>query len=410
MKTIILLLLLSVLYPLYINGQSFEWSIVLPDKTIYDICDANDYLWAATDNEVYKIEKATGNHMAIAIDTLFNTDNLLITAMETDTSGLPWIGTFSGGIYAMTEENSWSLIEPHSQDLLSGIIDIAFDNNDVAWVASPLKLIKYQNNNKTIFSTQSDSINGNIYSMAIDNDNSLWLGIGNFFETKYENLLKYDGIKFTVFNSSSTCEYPMALHPIVIGENGTKWMGGHFAFTYHGIVSFNDSVWKVFDLPMQASIGPIALEKNIVWVGTSQGLLRLEDNTWTVSNMANDSLPANQIFSIVVDKNGTGTIWLGTENGLIKLKKVISSLKYKSEFEHNVLIFPNPSNDFITIKVPTKLFGSILNIYDINGRKIRSTFIDNDELKIDITQLPEGLYITELKLKNRAEKNKFIKR
>jgi hypothetical protein len=55
--------------------------------------------------------------------------------------------------------------------------------------------------------------------------------------------------------------------------------------------------------------------------------------------------------------------------------------------------YPNPANSSITI--PLDENGRVLNIYDINGRKIQSIPTDGEKINLNISGYPSGQYIYE---------------
>ncbi len=60
------------------------------------------------------------------------------------------------------------------------------------------------------------------------------------------------------------------------------------------------------------NISSIALENNFVWIGTTNGLVKLDKTTGeeTDYNTSNSGLPGNEITSVAVDENGIK--WIGT--------------------------------------------------------------------------------------------------
>ena len=70
-----------------------------------------------------------------------------------------------------------------------------------------------------------------------------------------------------------------------------------------------------------------------------------------------------------------------------------------NEFEiNNYKIFPNPTNSELTIKV-NKDFGEVeIMLIDINGREVYNTStILNNQFKVDVRNLQEGLYVLKIK-------------
>jgi len=69
-----------------------------------------------------------------------------------------------------------------------------------------------------------------------------------------------------------------------------------------------------------------------------------------------------------------------------------------SESHHlnEVSIFPNPTNNFINIRLTQQLPDAIITIYDITGKEIVKTQCLEQSIQIDLSNLTSGIYIVEL--------------
>jgi WD40 repeat protein len=77
------------------------------------------------------------------------------------------------------------------------------------------------------------------------------------------------------------------------------------------------------------------------------------------------------------------------------------------------LIYPNPSNDNITIHIKPGIFPSEINLTDINGiivNKIINIQASNDNVNIDISSLPNGTYFITVVYPNQKINYKFQKK
>ena len=77
-------------------------------------------------------------------------------------------------------------------------------------------------------------------------------------------------------------------------------------------------------------------------------------------------------------------------------------------------IYPNPSANVVTIANPNMLKLELINIFDINGRLIKSHPINKDtsnyKTNINISELDTGVYIFEIKSNNGTEIKRIIKK
>lgn len=56
--------------------------------------------------------------------------------------------------------------------------------------------------------------------------------------------------------------------------------------------------------------------KDVAWVGTAKGLVRISGDDWRVFTPNNTSLPSGMILSVTIEDNGT--VWVGTDKGLAR--------------------------------------------------------------------------------------------
>jgi hypothetical protein len=76
----------------------------------------------------------------------------------------------------------------------------------------------------------------------------------------------------------------------------------------------------------------------------------------------------------------------------------------------NISIFPNPSTDKITIETPAEKEGSTITIANIRGQVLLKHKANKSITTIDVSTLPDGIYIVKMVNKNRVHVGKFIKR
>ncbi|MES2652771.1 MAG: two-component regulator propeller domain-containing protein [Bacteroidota bacterium] len=110
------------------------------------------------------------------------------------------------------------------------------------------------------------------------------------------------------------------VNAIVIDKNDIKWLG-----TSNGLVKIDGDKWTVFNtsntrLP-SSNIRAIALgNEGALWVGTDQGLVHYKDNQWTAYTSKNSVLTTNSITCITYNVLNK-TTWIGTDEGIVKIDK-----------------------------------------------------------------------------------------
>lgn len=63
-----------------------------------------------------------------------------------------------------------------------------------------------------------------------------------------------------------------------------------------------------------------------------------------------------------------------------------------------IKLFPNPTNDWLTIEYDASILSSAITIYDISGGKVKqlSTDIKNQQHTVDVSDLTPGVYFVEI--------------
>lgn len=80
-----------------------------------------------------------------------------------------------------------------------------------------------------------------------------------------------------------------------------------------------------------------------------------------------------------------------------------------SDFEYsNIKCYPNPTNDIVHISTPNETINQI-NVYDITGRLLKSQKGNNENVQIDIQDLPNAMYLMEVKTQQGSKTVKIIK-
>lgn len=74
---------------------------------------------------------------------------------------------------------------------------------------------------------------------------------------------------------------------------------------------------------------------------------------------------------------------------------------------NDVLIYPNPAKDKLTIKVGSELIGGILELRSIRGQKLKSVAIRNQDTQLNMAGLAAGTYAVSIK-KGRVMAHKLV--
>jgi len=123
------------------------------------------------------------------------------------------------------------------------------------------------------------------------------------------------------------------------------------------------------------------------------------EGNWTLS-----------IYDGVEGNTGTLNAW-----GLVLIYDSNTGVDDRLLFESDISVYPNPAVSIVNLQLPQKDFGpsqqtAVVKIYDLNGRKLFQKQIPkgNEEVKIDVTGLKNGIYFCKVNICEFATTKKLI--
>ena len=233
--------------------------------------------------------------------------------------GTLWLATEQGlSIYDGTSFTK----KTDSTDVFSTSINCFYkDSKDNVWIGGKDKLFKYDGKNFTSYTFACRSAEFEIWTIVEDKKGTLWIG------TYLGGLIKYDGKTFTECSNMFDSMNDSFLSSLIDNEGNL----------YFGSL---DGLWMLN--PQTPNLKPIHFSKedgmssdliysltfgrtqNEIWVGTNQGLNRINIAEYKKIGQKN-IIPfgKQEGFSGVECNSGTflekdGSIWFATVNGLIK--------------------------------------------------------------------------------------------
>ena len=266
-----------------------------------------------------------------------------ILALKSD-GDFMWVGT-SGGIVSINTRTDETKFYTYQSLPSSWIISIAIDNNGNKWFAGN-GLIKYDGSKFTIFNTSNSKLPDNgISSISVDSKNNLWIGTG-------DGVVKYDGNNWTVYKPSNSGLPDHDITSIAVDRNDVIWIG----IRSGGLVRFDGLNWSVYNssnstIPDNSVIREIKIDKNgNKFVPFYGGIAKFNDTLWTFYKAPES---AADIRWMDIDTNAD--LWLATSGGVLKYDGAKFSI-------YNEL---NPTQSYTIIEV------------DNNGNKwIGSNYLD----------------------------------
>lgn len=429
-------------YKLYINGHSG------PSYTVNYIYNDNTEIYVGSTNGLYIFEeKNLQRHFANnSYDEYSLIDNYISYIMR-DSSGLLWIGTFSG--ISTVDCNSGIsyydnfIVDP---DIKNNIIVGTYEDvNENLWLGvygNGISIWDKKNNTVTQLNTKTDNklnsdtiwdIKGNekyvfaTSSAGLNIINRETLKIQNLLENKFCHTLYVDGDYLWVgtiggFDIIDLNDFSIKSINKLLAENniivnlggaifkdsqGIYWLGGA---KKEGLIQFDPnnnslSLFKYDELKNSISDNTILSisedAKGNLWFGTESALNKYNRLTGEFKIYSiEDGLSNNTIYSIIPSNN---KIWISTNSGIncleFKNDQLINVKKYLNNIEFS-------TNSFLKTKNGEYIFGAIDGIYVIDPilieNNISSPMIHFDSVSIN------GVEINDLSNISMDYKENFI--
>jgi len=408
MKKITLFFICLFCVAAFLNAQNTEIKTFFEGHFVGGLADDGETIWVGVDNLLVNMDKISGETLfssTIPISNEYPEPDRHVSSISLDNNGQLWILCWGQVSYleSFSEVKNWVEI-PLPSVWCSGLI---VDKNNKVWVTTMLGLHKYDGTGWVDYNSLNTELpNSAISAIAVDNQNNKWFSLS--FDPLYgpTNLVKYDDQQFTI--------YPDVINNIIwsidVSPNGTVWMAKWLG----GLIKFDGTNWEVFNptipgLPVNSFQNVTVENETVIWLSPANesGLIRFDGENWDVFNIDNSHLPSNTINSILIDEKGTK--WVGTDKGLISFPGSALSIYDVQNSGDELRLFPNPANDFITLKTPVDVADSNVKIFNILGKTMKSLKMTHSNYKIDISDLPVGLYFLRLETKNGVTTKKFVK-
>jgi hypothetical protein len=243
----------------------------------------------------------------------------------------------------------------------------------------------FDGRNWTNFSNIEGSPWGNSYIkiFKIDSKNQVWLGEPSvLFKKDFE-----DWMINKCFDADGN-DCLGHIQAMEFDKDDLLWIGTN----RQNILSYNGSYFETYEITDHSFSGVYAEsiavdEKNNVWIGSCDGLLKYDRSKWTLYNTSNSNILHNCILSI---KAYQGKIWLGSSNGLtefkhcggeeIEMKRTrINASSADASASYSISIFPNPAKDILYINYNLTAPAALeFELFNVSGESVLNGKTDSD--------------------------------
>lgn len=419
---------------LYVStNNGLNWSLansIFTNVYIYTIAACGTTIFASSVNGLYKSidDGATWNPVGNGIPTDIYALAVKGTNIFASTKAQVFLSTNGGSSWISKSGNGLCCSEVNSIAVNGNYVFAANSdgvfrsaNNGTSWTACPnifwgkalatcgSKLITKSNGIEistsygSSWSLGSGTGNSNIFCFA-GNDTTVYAGTNNGIYVSTDG-----GYTFGAKESRSYWDiYAIG----VSGSNAFLGAHGHTdGLTYYpgGLYLYNGtSAVAVTNGLTNIDVNAIIVFGIYVFVGTDNGVFLSSNNgaNWTPINTG---LTDTYIRSFAICGD---TLYAGTHQGVWKrsLSEMVVVVGTNDDLSQNkLLIHPNPASTSITVEnIPTGN-NNKLSVYNIQGELIIQKQLYQEKTEINISNLPNGIYILKIEGFDGVKVRKFIK-
>jgi ligand-binding sensor domain-containing protein len=345
----------------------------LPNNYVRDIFIYGNEKWFGTINSgIVKFDDTTWTVYDTSNSGL--TDNWILD-INMDCAENLWIGTIFGGASRFDRVDQWMVLDTSSAAIIENNVRAvhAADTNDI-WLGILGGISHCYNGTTTNYTSSDIPLPGDDVTAIIeDPSGNLWFGVWN--NGGPGGLVKYDGTNWVVYDTSNSSMEYSAVYTILWDACDNIWCGG--AWLHH----FDHTAWTSYE---DAYLPDYHVESiyedcsGAIWVATLEGVARFSNDCSTSPDCSTSSLCVP--------------------------KAALPDAAVK-----DVLIYPNPVSDYLTITVDAGLANSDIVVWDLIGAERLSENLTGATTHLDLSDLPPGMYIIQISSPNGSYQQRFIK-
>ena len=250
-------------------------------------------------------------------DRMFTNKN--ITAINEDKFSRLWFGNLDGvTIYDPESRISWTY-NSENHDLGRYVTAIRNDLDGNIWLGTNGQgIFKYRFSQNRF--TSEGQINEILYrdlrvtAMAVDHENNLWIGTHEgvgVWSTSIE-----EGFRYTQSDGLSGND----ITALFVDSDGYTWIG---TMLRNGVTKYSPVAGKFSIVDIGLDLSPTTITQTVdgtIWLGTTSGILALRDDSVAIHLTVDDGLLSNDIKLLQPDDSGD--LYIGTNFGLNRYNPV----------------------------------------------------------------------------------------
>ncbi|MEW6653038.1 MAG: two-component regulator propeller domain-containing protein [Bacteroidota bacterium] len=241
-----------------------------------------------------------------------------------DSSNIKWIGTEGQGIIRF-DGKKWSVINTNNSPIPSNVIKSLYvDKSNRVWIGFDIGLCVYNGGIITNYSSQVN--NKMVTSINSDNSGNIWIGA-------FGGLTKFNGSSWFTFTRENSGLLDDYIYTIAVDKQNSIWVGTNGK----GIAVYDGAIWKKWDMTnmgIGTRIGDVIhslvcdndgniwaahmREETGTGIKAEGGLSRFNGAKWSIISVP--QISTQYILSLHVDRSNNK--WAATKFGLGKFDKL----------------------------------------------------------------------------------------
>lgn len=295
----------------YWENNSFTnlTNVIQPNGVVFDIlADKDSNIWIASyGGGVIRYREGQRSVFGMAQGLKSNK----ITKLLEDREGSIWFTADDGGLNQLydaavtslttrdgliTDDNIWTILESRNGDI---------------WIGSEGGLSRFQNGKITNFTNKEGLSDNLIWAITEISDGSLLLS------TNADKVDRYHNGKFQTLDGISNLKIGI-ISTILEDKTGNLWFGAE-----RGLFKLKDGQITIYN--RENGLADIAVRvllqsrDSSIWVGTQNGLQRVDGNQNFETFTTQNGLPSNLIRALHEDSEGI--LWIATDQGLTRMEQ-----------------------------------------------------------------------------------------